>query len=143
MKVKIKLIKDGEMPKYKTSGASCMDCYARIESHNPVEIKPYETKLIPLGFCVELPEGYEMQIRPRSGLSCKGLVAEIGTIDSDYRGEVGAIMNNRSSHSMFVIDGDRICQAKIVKAERIELEQVGELSNTERGVNGFGSTGLK
>lgn len=149
MQVKIKLVSGGILPKIKTYGASCVDCYARLNQcdelndEGELEIKPHETKLIPLGFCVELPIGYEMQIRPRSGLSCKGLVTELGTIDSDYRGEVGAIMNNRSNYPMFIMNGDRICQASVQQSEKVDFLEVEELTDTERGTGGFGSTGTR
>lgn len=142
IKVKIKRIENGKIPEYKTEGSSGADCYARIDK--PVVIKARKFATIPLGFAVEIPEGYEMQIRPRSGLARKnGIEAVLGTIDSDYRGEVGAIIFNDSDFDFVVKNEDRIAQAVIapvIKANWIETE---ELSETKRGEGGFGSTGIR
>lgn len=141
IKVKIKRIENGKIPEYKTEGSSGADCYARIDK--PVVIKARKFATIPLGFAVEIPEGYEMQIRPRSGLARKnGIETVLGTIDSDYRGEVGAIVFNDSDFDFVVKNEDRIAQAVIapvIKANWIETE---ELSETKRGEGGFGSTGV-
>lgn len=144
MKIKIKLIEGGKLPAYKTSGAACADCYARVDyAKNGVIIPPGCRALIPLGFAIELPEGYEAVIRPRSGLTSKYIDEAIGTIDCDYRGEVkGCIINNTGSE-IKINNQDRICQMKIQEAKQFEFEQVEELSETERGENGFGSTGVK
>ena len=140
MKIKVKLVDGGKMPEYKTAGASCADCYARLVTPF-VTIPKGATTLISLGFAVELPKGYEMVVRPRSGLSSKGIVAAYGTVDSDYRGEVKACITNLSGGDFDIKNLERICQMKIQKAERFEFEAVDELSETERGENGFGSTG--
>lgn len=141
MKIKIKLIKNGKMPEFKTKGACCADCYARAEK--PIEVKAHSRELIPLGFAVELPKGYEMVIRPRSGMTRNGFDSAIGTIDYDYRGEVMACLINNSDMTIAVEDGIRICQCAIREVPKIEFEKVEKLSETERGKNGFGSTGLK
>lgn len=141
MKIKIKLIENGRMPEFKTKGSVCADCYARTEK--PIEIKAHSRGLIPLGFAVELPKGYEMVLRPRSGLTKKGFDNAIGTIDYDYRGEVMACLINNSDISIVVEDGTRICQMAIREVPQISFEQVDKLSETERGNGGFGSTGAK
>lgn len=139
MKVKIKLIDGGKMPVYKTKGASCCDCYARLATPF-ITIPKGARVLINLGFCIELPQGYEAVIRPRSGLSEKIDIVE-GTIDSDYRGEVKCRFVNSSGGDYDVKNLERICQMKIQRAEQFEFEQVAELSETMRGEGGFGSTG--
>lgn len=142
MQIKIKKINDGKLPEYKTTGASGADCYARIEK--PVVIKAKKTETIPLGFAVEIPDGYEMQIRPRSGLARKnGVKAVLGTIDSDYRGEVCAIIFNDSEKDFEVKDGDRIAQAVVAPVIKADWNVVESLGDTERGEGGFGSTGVK
>lgn len=141
MNVKIKLIENGKMPEFKTDGAVCADCYTRAEK--PIEIKAHSRGLIPLGFAVELPKGYEMVLRPRSGLSKQGFDIAIGTIDYDYRGEVVACLINNSDISVGVENETRVCQMAIREVPQISFEQVDELSETERGSGGFGSTGIK
>lgn len=139
MKIKIKLIESGRLPEFKTDGAVCADCYSRCE--NPIEIKPNSRALIPLGFAVELPKGYEMVLRPRSGMSKNGIDVAIGTIDFDYRGEVMACVINNIDKAVAVENDTRICQCAIRQVPEIEFEVVSELSETNRGNNGFGSTG--
>lgn len=139
MKIQIKLIEGGRLPEYKTDGAVCADCYSRC--NNPIEIKPNSRALIPLGFAVELPKGYEMVLRPRSGMSKNGIDSVIGTIDFDYRGEVMACVINNIDKAIVVENGTRICQCAIRQVPEIEFEVVDELSKTVRGDNGFGSTG--
>lgn len=142
MQIKIKRINNGKLPEYKTTGASGADCYARIEK--PVVIKSRKTETIPLGFAVEIPDGYEMQIRPRSGLARKdGVKAVLGTIDSDYRGEVCAIIFNDGEKDFEVKDGDRIAQAVVAPVIQANWDVVESLTDTERGGGGFGSTGVK
>lgn len=138
MKVNFKLIGNGKLPVAKTTGAACLDAYSRVHE----VINPYERKLIPLGFAVELPEDYEMVIRPRSGLTKNCIDSAIGTIDSDYRGEVLACLINNSDFVFTVNENDRIAQLAIRRAPKIEPVVVTELSDTLRGVNGFGSTGV-
>ena len=137
MIINIKLLEDGIIPVYKTEGSAGADCFSRVDA----VIKPHETKVIPLGFAVEIPNGYEMQIRPRSGLATKGKQAIFGTIDSDYRGEVGAIIYNSSDDEFVVKKGDRIAQCLIAPVIIASFNAVDELSETERGNGGFGSTG--
>ena len=139
IKIKIKLIEGGRLPEFKTNGAVCADCYSRCEE--PIEIKPGERKLIPLGFAVELPKGYEMVLRPRSGMSKNGIDLAIGTIDFDYRGEVMACVINNIDKAISVENDTRICQCAIRQVPEIEFEVVSELSETVRSENGFGSTG--
>lgn len=141
MQIKIKRIKNGKLPEYKTQGSAGADCYARITGR--LVLEPGETYTFPLGFAVEIPEGYEMQIRPRSGLASKNKINVIlGTIDSDYRGEVGAIFWNCGDKSFEVRNGDRIAQAVICPVIKAEWHLTENLSETERGEGGFGSTGV-
>lgn len=132
-----------QLPEYKTKGSAGMDLHANLSSpDNLIELKPLERKLIPTGLYMEIPEGYEGNIRPRSGLSLKvGLVAIEGTIDSDYRGEIGVIATNLSNETYWIVDGERIAQFVFNKVEQAEFNEVSELSETERGEGGYGSTG--
>ena len=139
--MKIKLFDGGKVPEYKTKGAACADCYARLPTESITIIKG-KRALIPLGFAIELSVGYEAVIRPRSGLSKKEIDGVIGTIDADYRGEVMACLINNSDEDFVIHNLDRICQLKIQKAEQLNFEVVDELSETERGEGGFGSTGV-
>jgi len=141
MKIKIKRIENGKLPEYKTEGSAGADCYARIEKE--IILNENDTVAIPLGFAVEIPEGYEMQIRPRSGLAKKNkMVAILGTIDSDYRGEVCAILINHSKSIFIIKPNDRIAQAVVCPVIKAEWYLTDELSETERGQSGFGSTGI-
>lgn len=139
MKVKIKQVDDGKLPAYKRDGDVCMDCYARVFAIVPA----FTRMLIPLGFKLELPCDYEAVIRPRSGLSKEGIDISVGTIDTNYRGEVMACVCNTLDEDFRIEEGDRICQLAIRKTPMIEWEIVDELSETERGANGFGSSGRK
>ena len=136
--MRIKLLADWYKPEYKTAGSSGADLRARGDWN----IQPGETMKIPLGICFEIPAGYEVQIRPRSGLSAKGIYCAFGTIDCDYRGEVSAIITNNSKEMFSVRDGDRICQMVYAPVTQVDFETVDELSDTMRGSNGFGSTGV-
>jgi len=139
--IRVKVYRNGKIPEYKTDGAACLDCYARLDVGE--DIIPFNSrKRIPLGFAIELPEGYEAVIRPRSGMTAQGIDEAIGTIDCDYRGEVCACLINNSGIPFIVRNGDRICQLKIQKAETFKLVEADELSETVRGSNGFGSTGM-
>lgn len=139
VQIKIKKIKDGTLPSYKRKGDVCMDCRSRVY----LTLAHGERALIPLGFALELPEEYEAIVRPRSGNSKDGIDVAIGTIDTNYRGEVMACVIDNSD-GFFVIDkGDRICQLAIREAPVVEWEVVSELSETNRNGKGFGSTGLK
>ena len=142
-KIKIFTEKDVNIPVYKTNGSVGFD----IESNEDVIIKPGERKLIHTGLYMEIPAGYELQVRPRSGLSLKdGFVTILGTIDNDYRGEIGVIGVNINDTGYFQIDkGDRIAQGVLAPIEIAKFEKVDsidELSKTDRGTGGFGSTGV-
>lgn len=144
--MKIKIVNNGTqpLPQYATNGSAGMDLRANIE--NPILIKPLDRKLIPTGLHIALPEGYEAQIRPRSGLAIKHGITCLntpGTIDSDYRGDVGVILVNLSNEDYVVQPGERIAQMIINKYERVEFEVVETLDETERGEGGFGHTGKK
>ena len=142
MNIKIKLIEGGKMPEFKTKGAVCLDCYARLpKEFYSLNIPANSRCLVNLGFAMELPKGYEAVIRPRSGLSKECIDVAIGTIDWDYRGEVKACLINNTIGTRTINNGERICQIAIRKVPEIELEVVSELSETNRGENGFGSTG--
>lgn len=131
-----------ELPKYATPLSAGMDLRASIDA--PVTIKSGERVLIPTGIHIELPEGFEAQVRPRSGLFRKhGVSAHLGTIDPDYRGDVGVMLINHGQDDFTVNDGDRIAQLVIAKFERVEWEPVLFLSDSERGEGGFGHTGNK
>ena len=141
--LKIKRLEHNEvLPEYKTEGAAGMDLCAAIKE--PVELKPLERTLIPTGLKIELEHGYEAQIRPRSGLSIKHgitLINCVGTIDEDYRGEVCVPVVNLSNETYSIQPQERIAQMVIARAEQAKIEVVTELSDTERGEGGFGSTG--
>ena len=138
MNVNIKLCENGVLPTYAYIGDACCDCYAAED----LTIAYGQWAKVKLGFCLELPAGYEAQIRPRSGLSSKGVIAILGTIDSNYRGEVCAIIQNNSFDDFEIKFGDRICQMKIERVESVVFNEVEELSDTLRGCNGFGFTGV-
>lgn len=138
LKVKIKLISGGKLPEYKRDGDVCLDCYANTDAI----ISKNKRGLIPLGFALELSEGWEAVLRPRSGNNKDGLDSCIGTIDTNYRGELMACMiNNTDAEILKINKGDRICQLAIREVPKIEWEIVSELSETNRGANGFGSSG--
>lgn len=142
--VQIKVVNKGNqpLPKYQTAQSAGMDLRANIDA--PVLIKPLDRKLIPTGLHIALPEGYEAQIRPRSGLAIKNGITIIntpGTIDPDYTGDVGVILVNISNEDFVVQPGDRIAQMVINKFEQAEFKVVEELDETERGEGGFGHTG--
>ena len=142
MKVQIINKSHHPLPSYATLQSAGMDIRANLSE--PVEIKPLERKLIPTGLFIELPEGYEAQIRPRSGLALNeglGLLNSPGTIDADYRGEIGVIAVNLSNNVIQIEDGERICQMVIQKVEQAEWIETEILENTERGAGGFGHTG--
>ncbi|MBK5253069.1 MAG: dUTP diphosphatase [Peptostreptococcaceae bacterium] len=142
MKLRI-VSKSGVIPRYETEGSAGMDLKAYI--NDPIILKPMERKLIPTGIFIELPLGYEGQVRARSGLAIKkgiGLVNSIGTIDSDYRGELKIPAINFSNEDFEINNGDRIAQLIVAKYERAEIEVVEELNDTVRGAGGFGHTGV-
>jgi dUTP pyrophosphatase len=140
--VKIRNTSAHALPEYATSGAAGMDLRAHLGE--PVTLQPMERKLIPTGLFMEIPAGYEVQIRPRSGLAFKHGITVLnspGTIDSDYRGEVGVLLINLS-HEPFVIEnGERVAQMVIAAHGQVVWEQADALSDTNRGAGGFGSTG--
>ncbi len=131
-------------PKYKTDGSSGVDLSAFLDKE--VVIKPNSSDLIPTGLQVAIPEEFEIQIRPRSGLAAKesiGVLNSPGTIDSDYRGELKIILFNHSNKDFIINNGDRIAQMVLVPILKMEFEEVDSLPNTVRGQGGFGSTGKK
>ena len=135
---------DMPLPTYESEGSSGMDIRASVQK--PVLLEPGEIKLIPTGLAVSVPPGYEAQIRPRSGLALHrgiGMVNSPGTIDSDYRGEIGIILVNWGTESFTIKRGDRIAQMVISNVYRADLVEVDDLDATYRGQGGFGHTGLK
>lgn len=142
MKIKVINHSRHELPHYETPQSAGLDLRANVDS--PVTLKPMERKLVPTGLYIELPEGYEAQIRPRSGLALKhgiSLLNTPGTIDADYRGEIGVIMVNLSNEEFQVNDGDRIAQMVVSRFEQVDWEPVEQLADSERGAGGFGHTG--
>ena len=132
------------LPRYESEQAAGMDIRCNISE--PVTLHPLERKLIPTGLFIELPAGYEAQIRPRSGMALKRGITVLntpGTIDADYRGEVGVILINLSNEDQTIEPGERICQMVIARHEQPEVVEVNELSATERGAGGFGHSGRK
>jgi dUTP pyrophosphatase len=144
MKIKIVNKSKHPLPEYATLGSAGMDLRASIDA--PITLTPGERKLIPTGIYIALPVGYEAQVRPRSGLALKygiGLANMLGTLDADYRGEIGVILINLGQEDFVVNDGERIAQMVIAKHERAEWDVVEELDETERGEGGYGHTGIK
>jgi dUTP pyrophosphatase len=132
-----------ELPRYETVGSSGMDVRANIDS--PIEISPLSRVLVKTGLYLEMNPGIECQVRPRSGLALKKGITVLntpGTIDADYRGEIGVILVNLSNETFVVVDGERIAQLVFCKVEHIELKEVDVLSDSKRGEGGFGSTGI-
>lgn len=143
MKVKIINGSHHELPRYETAQSAGMDLRASIDE--PITLQPLERKLIPTGLRIALPAGYEAQVRPRSGLALKKGVTVLnspGTIDADYRGEIGIILINLSQEPFVIQDGERIAQMVIARHEQPEWEPVEVLDDTERGEGGFGHTGV-
>ena len=144
MTVKIINRSKNNLPEYKTGGSAGMDIRADIEQ--TIEIKPLQRLLIPTGLYMELPQYYEAQIRPRSGMTIKkglSVANSPGTIDSDYRGEIKIILINLSAEPQEINPGERIAQMVIARYEQPQIVEVQSLSETERGSGGFGSTGVK
>ncbi|MEI7934154.1 MAG: dUTP diphosphatase [Chlorobiaceae bacterium] len=143
LKVKIvRLDKQAILPVYATAHAAGMDISACLQV--PVTLEPFSTALIPSGFAIELPEGYEAQLRPRSGLALRSMISlpnSPATIDADYRGEVKVILVNYGKDSFTVSHGDRIAQMVVARVEQVYFEEVTELASTVRGEGGFGHTG--
>jgi dUTP pyrophosphatase len=133
---------DNPVPQYKTAGAAGADIRAHLK--DALKLQPLERVVVPTGLYMEIPEGYEVQIRPRSGLAMRQGITCLnspGTIDSDYRGEIKIILINLSGEVQSIQPGDRIAQAVVQKVERAAFEVVGQLTTTERNSGGFGSTG--
>ncbi|WP_290427116.1 dUTP diphosphatase [Coprobacter tertius] len=146
MEIKVKIVNRSKhaLPAYGTANAAGMDIRANLD--DAVVLKPMQRILIPTGLFIELPEGYEAQIRPRSGLALKKGIAVLnspGTIDADYRGEIGIILMNLSDEDFVINDGERICQMVVKEYVKVEWEQVPTLEQSERGTGGFGHTGVK
>jgi len=144
--IKVKVINSStnELPQYATVSAAGMDLRASLDE--PITLRPLERRLIPTGLRIELPQGYECQIRPRSGLALKygiSIVNAPGTIDADYRGEIGVILINLSDTDFIVNPGERICQMVVAPYTRVAWQQVDELGATDRGEGGFGHSGVK
>lgn len=143
MKVKIINKSTNPLPAYATSGSSGLDLRANLGK--PLTLAPLERALIPTGLYIEIPEGFEAQIRPRSGLTIKKGITVLntpGTIDADYRGEIGVILINLSNDKVEIANGERICQMVISKVEQISLEEVDNINETTRSDGGFGHTGV-
>ncbi|WP_313112241.1 dUTP diphosphatase [Aequorivita sediminis] len=144
MKVKIINKSNYPLPSYETFASAGMDLRACIDG--PLTLKPLERAIVKTGLFIELPVGFEAQVRPRSGLAAKKGITVLnspGTIDADYRGEIGVILVNLSNEDFTVENSERIAQLVIAKHERAEWEEVDQLSDTSRGAGGFGSTGSK
>lgn len=142
MKIKIVNNSHHPLPEYATAFAAGLDLRANLEQ--PITLKPLERTLVPTGIHVQLPVGYEAQIRPRSGLAIKhgiSIVNSPGTIDADYRGEIRVILVNLSNEDFTIQDGERVCQMVIAQHARVEWERVETLDETKRGAGGFGHTG--
>ena len=144
MTLKFKRLKNGAdlaLPSYQTPGSAGMD----VRAADSLVLQVGETKLVPTGFALELPPGFEVQLRPRSGLALKHgltMLNSPATIDSDYRGEVGVILTNLGREPFEIKRGDRIAQMVVARVERAEIAEVSELSESERGAGGFGHTGV-
>ena len=139
-----RLSKNIELPKYETNGSSGMDLSANIEMQ--IKIEPGKTSIIPTGISVSIPKNFEIQIRSRSGLAAKSQISVLnspGTIDADYRGELKVILINLSNKTFVVEQGTRIAQMVLCPIVKAKFKEVDSLDNTERGADGFGSTGLK
>ena len=146
METNVKIINRSKhpLPAYETPQSAGMDIRANLDA--PIVLKPMQRVLVPTGLYIELPAGYEAQMRPRSGLALKKgitLLNTPGTIDADYRGEVGIIVLNASDKPFTIEDGERICQMVVKEYCRVEWNEVDSLDETERGAGGFGHTGVK
>ena len=143
---KIRIINRGsqQLPAYATPQSAGMDLRANIE--DPITLRPLERRIVPTGLYIALPEGYEAQVRPRSGLALKHGITVLnspGTIDSDYRGEIGCLLINLSDTPFVINAGERIAQMVVARHEQAELIEVEELDDTERGAGGYGHTGVE
>lgn len=145
LKMKVQIINKSKhaTPNYETEGAAGMDLRANIDTS--ITLKPLERTIVKTGLFIALPVGFEAQVRPRSGLAAKKGITVLnspGTVDADYRGEIGVILVNLSNNDFVVNDGERVAQLVIAKHERVNWQEVEILSETERGSGGFGSTGV-
>lgn len=143
---KIRIINRGsqQLPAYATPQSAGMDLRANIE--DPITLRPLERRIVPTGLYIALPEGYEAQVRPRSGLALKHGITVLnspGTIDSDYRGEIGVLLINLSDTPFVINAGERIAQMVVARHEQAEMIEVEELDDTERGAGGYGHTGVE
>ena len=144
LEIPVRFVGPGALPHYATPQSAGMDLRAHIEE--PITLGVLERKIIPTGLSIALPVGYEAQVRPRSGLAAKNGVTVLnapGTIDADYRGDIGVILVNLSNEPFTVAPQDRIAQLVIAKHERADWKEVKSIKETERGLGGFGSTGIK
>lgn len=144
MQVKVKNTSGNALPAYETNSSAGMDVRAVLQEN--LCLKPLERALVKTGLFLEIPHGFECQVRPRSGLALKKGITVLnspGTIDADYRGEVGVILINLSSEDVVIENGERIAQLVFTKVEQAQWEETEELTETERGAGGFGSTGVK
>ncbi len=144
--IKIKVVNKGrqQLPAYATSQSAGMDLRANIDT--PITLRPMERRIIPTGLYIALPPGFEAQVRPRSGLALKHGITVLnspGTIDADYRGEIGVLLVNLSTDDFIITEGERIAQMVIARHEQSEFELTDELDDTERGAGGYGHTGVK
>lgn len=144
--IKIKVVNKGrqQLPAYATSQSAGMDLRANIDT--PITLRPMERRIIPTGLYIALPPGFEAQVRPRSGLALKHGITVLnspGTIDADYRGEIGVLLVNLSTDDFIITEGERIAQMVILRHEQGEFELTDELDDTERGAGGYGHTGVK
>ena len=149
IEVKVSVLEHAQglpLPRYETSGAAGMDLLAALPEHGAVALEPGKRIMVPTGMCIALPEGFEAQVRPRSGLAAKQGVTVLntpGTVDCDYRGEVKVILVNLGEEPVTIERGMRIAQMVFAPVTRARLHQVATLDETERGAGGFGSTGTK
>lgn len=144
--IKIKVVNKGrqQLPAYATSQSAGMDLRANIDT--PITLRPMERRIIPTGLYIALPPGFEAQVRPRSGLALKHGITVLnspGTIDADYRGEIGVLLVNLSTDDFIITEGERIAQMVIARHEQGKFELTDELDDTERGAGGYGHTGVK
>ena len=144
--IKVKIVNTGKqpLPVYATAQSAGMDLRANIDA--PITLRPMERQLIPTGLYIALPEGFEAQVRPRSGLALKHGITVLntpGTIDADYRGEIKVLLVNFSNTDFVINTGERVAQMVIARYEKVDFEQVIELDDTERGAGGYGHTGVK
>lgn len=140
----VRLRASAKLPEYQTAQAAAMDIHACIDK--PITLQSLDRVMVPTGFALELPDGYEAQMRARSGLAIKNgitMANGIGTIDADYRGEVGVLVINTSRDEFVIEPGMRIAQMVVARYERVEWEETNTLSETERGTGGYGSTGTR